>query len=140
MKPTNPTHPLAWLTGMKFRSMTRREHDWDLILGDNTHITVECLWRLLEGGSVKLTSDDHGQQFGLPKPVDVAVELEQKLANQKVIRADLHEGTLDLDLCFDKATILQIIPTSSGYEAWTVSGTIGLFVAVGGGKLEIFRN
>ena len=50
----------------------------------------------------------------------------------------LREGTLDLELHFNTGHIFQVIPDSSGYEAWNVSSGSTQFIAVGGGGLTTF--
>lgn len=101
-------------------------------------IVVECLWRLLESGRIRFTSEDDGQQFGLPVPVDAAAEVNERLARATVVGVDLREGLLDLELRFSTGHALQIVPDSSGYEAWKVSSVNAQFIAVGGGELVIF--
>src|SRR5262249_35824993 len=114
--------------------------DWVFAFEHETRITVECLWRLLEKGRVRLTSEDNGQKFGLPAPIDAAAEVNHRIKGELVKRAELRAGVLDLELPLERGCILQIIPNSSGYEAWNVGCPIGLFIAVGGGDLSIYRN
>lgn len=38
---------------------------------DEASLAVDTPWRVMDEGKVVLTSRDHGQQFGLPAPVDV---------------------------------------------------------------------
>ena len=50
---------------------------------------------------------------------------------------ELREGLLDLELRFDSGHVLQIIPDSSGYEAWELSSADRQFIAVGAGQLVV---
>lgn len=128
---------LAWLTQHRLQSVYRREYDWVLVFDDDASVVVSCLWRLIERGRIRFTSNDEGQQFGLPAPVDAAAELNRRIANAKVDVVTLRDNTLDLELLFDTGHVLQIIPDSSGYESWTADERSTQFIAIGGGELAI---
>ncbi len=130
---------LAWLAQRRFESVVHREHDWVFMFEGAAQLTVECLWRLLDRGRIRITSEDDGQQFGLPAPVAAADELNRRLASALVASVSLREGTLDLELRFNGGCVLQMLPTM-GYEAWNVSGEGRQFVAVGGGQLAIYSD
>lgn len=129
---------LDWLVKRRLRSMLRREHDWVFEFDGPATLTVECLWRLLKDGRIRLTSEDDGQQFGLPAPVVGAEETGRYLVGGSIESVDLRAGTLDLDLRFDTGHVLQVLPDSAGYEAWKVTDLGREFIAVGGGELAIF--
>jgi hypothetical protein len=128
---------LAWLVDRRFQCIARREYDWIFVFDKNVGLTVACLWRLVEGGRIRLTSQDEGQQFGLPAPVIPAEEINRRLALASITAVELREGLLDLELRFNSGHVLQIIPDSSGYEAWELSDGKRQFIAVGGGELVI---
>ena len=129
---------LAWLVGHRFQSLTRREYDWVVAFDNHASLVVACLWRLVEASRIRFTSEDDGQQFGLPAPVDAASEINRRLAGAAVEAVELREGLLDLELRFSTGQSLQVIPDSSGYEAWQASSGNRQFIAVGGGELAIF--
>jgi hypothetical protein len=129
---------LAWLVGHSVHSLRRREFDWVLDFDKGVHLVIVCLWRLVEAGRIRVTSADDGHPFGLPAPVDAAAEVNCRLAKASVAAVELREGTLDLELRFDSRHSFQIIPDSSGYEAWDLSNGSSQFIAVGGGDLAIF--
>jgi hypothetical protein len=129
---------LAWLVGHRFHSLTRREYDWVVAFAKDASLVIACLWRLVESGRIRVTSEDDGQQFGLPAPVDAAAEVNGRLAGAAVEAVELRQGLLDLELRFSTGHSLQIIPDSSGYEAWNVCNGNRQFIAVGGGELAIF--
>jgi len=135
----NPVNELKWLVGHSFQSLTRREFDWVLVFDKKASLVIECLWRLVENGRIRVTSQDDGQQFGLPSPVDAAGEVNHRLAQASVKAVDLREGLLDLDLRFSTGHIFQVIPNSSGYEAWNLLSETSQSIAIGGGELTIFR-
>jgi hypothetical protein len=74
----------------------------------------------------------------LPEPVDVVEEINRRLANQAITKVELREGTLDLAIQFESGHWLEVIPISSGYEAWQISRGSQQFVAVGGGSLYVY--
>lgn len=128
---------LAWLVGHRFQSLARREYDWVFGFDKDAGIVVACLWRLVESGRIRFTSEDDGQQFGLPAPVDASAEVNDRIAGASVEAVGLREGLLDLELRFSTGHTLQIIPASSGFEAWSARIGSREFIAVGGGELAI---
>ena len=127
---------LDWLVGCSFQSLSRREFDWLLVFDNNVQLVIECLWRLLEEGRIRVTSTDDRHQFGLSVPVDAAAEVNRRLLLTSVKAVVLREGTLDLELHFNSGHIFQAIPDSSGYEAWNLSNGSTTSIAVGGGELR----
>src|ERR1051326_782671 len=109
---------LSWLIGHRFESLTRREYDWVVVFDKDASLVIACLWRLIECGRVRFTSEDDGQQFGLPAPVNAAAEINGRLSRATVEAVELRQGLLDLELRFSTGHSLQILPNSSGYEAW----------------------
>jgi len=49
---------LDWLVKRRLRSVLRREHEWVFEFDGPATLAVECLWRLLEDGRIRLTSED----------------------------------------------------------------------------------
>jgi hypothetical protein len=129
---------LAWLVGHRFQSLARRDYGWFVSLDSDVRLEITCLWRLVECGRVRFTSEDDGHQFGLPAPVDAADEVNGRLGGASVVAVELRQGLLDLELQFSTGHSLQIIPDSSGYEAWNVSKENRQYIAVGGGELATF--
>ena len=72
---------LAWLVDHRFQSIARREYDWIFVFDKNVSLAVSCLWRLVEGGRITLTSQDEGQQFGLPR---LSMQLKKSLAGLRL--------------------------------------------------------
>lgn len=127
---------LDWLKGCRFQQLHRREYDWVLSFEGNAHFVITCLWRLLEQGTIKVTSEDDGQQFGLPAPVDAAGEVNRLLPGTWVDSVKLNDGTLDVDLRLSNGMVFQILPDSGGYESWTATNETTEFIAMGGGMLS----
>jgi Family of unknown function (DUF6188) len=129
---------LVWLVGHGFQSLMRRDFDWVLVFDNDVSLVIACLWRLVEDGRIRFTSDDDGQQFGLPAPVDVAAEVDRRLAMASVAAVELRQGILDLEIHFSTGHVLHVIPNSSGYEAWNLCSGSRQYIAVGGGELTNF--
>lgn len=130
---------LDWLIGHQFVAVTRRSHNWLFAFDNQTNLIVECLWRLIEGDRIRLTNLDDGQQFGLPAPVDASHEVSSRLTHAEIVAVNLRKSTLDLRLTFDTGHTLELIPDSSGYEAWDVGRANQKVIAVGGGDLAVFE-
>ena len=110
---------------------------WSFALGERERLQVECLWRIVQDGSIALTSEDHAQQFGLPAPIDAAHDSASLLAGRHVISVKIRESTADLLIELSGNTRLEIVPTSSGYEAWQLKAPGGRnYVATGGGGIS----
>ncbi|MBC7785432.1 MAG: hypothetical protein H7144_16485 [Burkholderiales bacterium] len=131
------TTALAWLVNHRLQEVVHREYDWLFVFDGEATLVVACLWRFLEGGHIRRTSEDNEQKFGLRVPVDAASELTRHIANAKIESVQLRKHTLDLELYFETGHLLQIIPDSSGYEAWNAFDREKQYIAIGGGDLAI---
>lgn len=131
---------LDWLMGHRFTALHRREFDWVFTFDHDVSVVTACLWRLLEGDRIRITSRDEGQQFGLPAPVDPNTAANTLLSDATIAAVELKAGTLDLRIHFSTGHALELIPDSSGYEAWNISRENQQFIATGGGELVTFGN
>jgi hypothetical protein len=122
----------------RLESLTHLGFDWQFTFDNDARLVVACLWRLLEDGRIRVTSSDQGQKYGLPAPIEAAREVNTLIAGAQVESIVLRPYTLDLMLKFSATHTLQIIPNSSGYEAWQLYHKTAQFIAVGGGELTIF--
>lgn len=107
-------------------------------LSGGYRIQIEALWRLLEGGTLVLTSQDDGQLYGRKHPVDAISDLSQRLVGRSVESVGVTPGTADLAVGFGH-NLLQVVSNSSGYEAWQVEGpqrTVA--VGQGGGNVAVW--
>ena len=145
---------LNWLAAHRFQEALRDDYSWTFVFDGEVRVNVGCLWRLLEEGSICTTSQDDGHKFGRLAAVDAALEVNQRLAASTssrqagstssplggvaVTSVVLRDGTLDLAFHFATGHVLQLIPESSGYEAWSVDSPTGQFVAAGGGNLATY--
>lgn len=127
---------LDWLAERRFRRCERREHARTFSFDGRAYLTVECLWRLLKDGRIALTNEDDGQRFGRNEPIDAVAEINRCLATAAVDSVTLREGTLDLQLQFSGGYVLEVLPSSSGYEAWNAGDGTKRFIALGGGGMH----
>ena len=126
------------LVGRKLSGVQKCEYSWAFVFGDSATLTAECPWRILTNG-IAFTNRDHGQQFGLPAPLDGEREATRLLSN-KVEQACIREDTGDLLIQFAGGVSLEILNLSFGYEAWQLCspGRHTLLVAQGGGNVVVF--
>jgi hypothetical protein len=97
---------------------------------------VECVWRAVSDGRIVLGSQDHGQQFGLPAPVDAVSRISGLLKEKTVDSLHIDDLTSDLTIQFTGAVRIDIFNNSSGYEGWNYHDRNGLeLIATGGGRL-----
>ena len=109
---------------------------WVFALGDSCAISAECPWRLIEAGRIGVSSEDHRQRYGLEADVDAGALATSLLEGLTITHVEVRDGTADLILHFGASHRLEVLPFSSGYESWSVSGPAGTqVVAQGGGDL-----
>ena len=127
----------SWMRGRAVVAVAFLEPDyWDFVLGTKLCIRAECPWRIIKDNRIALSSDDHGQKFGLPAQVDSAAAATKLLANASIIAVQLREATADLQIDFVGGIRLEIIPLSSGYESWQWQDPTGhSFFVQGGGNI-----
>jgi Family of unknown function (DUF6188) len=88
-------------------------------------------------GRIHVTSEDHGQLFGLTEPVDSAVKAAEVVSTGVVQLAGATDSG-DLVLHFDNGSRLEIFSTSSGYESWSVFYPSGdEAIGLGGGEIRL---
>ena len=114
-----------------FRGETGR---WRLGLGSELHLDVQCPWRILEGGRVRLGHTD-AELPGAPD-VDVRERAFRMLAGRRISALRMTRGTLDLRIELGPEFCLEVLPDSSVFEAWEFSGPGGRgCIAVAGGTI-----
>ena len=132
-----PDIDLSWMVGRSVTEVTFLEPDrWSFLLGAKAWIAADCPWRIIRDGRIALSSDDHGQKFGLPAHIDATAAATALLAPASISAVQLREGTADLFIDFVGGLRLEIIPFSSGYEGWQAGDPSGeQFIAQGGGQI-----
>jgi hypothetical protein len=132
---------LPWLLRDTVLSVEAGEFQrWSFNFRRGGSIIVECPWRLLHDGLIVVSSADHGQQFGLPAPINAAAAVSECLATKAVTAINIAGGTADLTIHFGSTDKLEIIALSSGYEAWQSISPSGFqVIAQGQGQLSGFK-
>jgi hypothetical protein len=101
-------------------------------------IRADAFWRLVHGGRIQTTSEDHGQVFGLPQPVDSASRARDVISASPVRDVAVAPATGDLFVDFENGSRLEVLTTSSGYESWSVVLPSGdEVIGLGGGDLHL---
>jgi len=101
-------------------------------------IRADTFWRLVHGERVHTTSDDHGQVFGLPRPVDSASSARDVVSASFVREVRIAPATGDLLVDFENGARLEILTTSSGYESWSLFLPNGdEVIGLGGGDVDL---
>jgi hypothetical protein len=128
-----------WFVGHQLSSIAcLQQHVWQFAFSSSAMITVGCLWRIVSP-RILLTNEDHQQKFGLPAPLDAVACASELLVGRSATEFNLRGDTLDLLFTFSGGTRLEVLATSSGYEAWQmVSPGRQHFIAVGGGRLDTY--
>src|SRR4051794_9519500 len=76
---------------------------------EDASLVVESLWRITLAGSLRLTSADDGQQFGLPAPVDAHGQAAEYLRGRRIQRVRVDETRGDLAFELDDGALLETI-------------------------------
>ena len=87
---------VSLLVGRRLDDVSKRDTIWVFTFSGGLGLDVQCLWRLVLAGRLKVTSEDHGHQFGLPAPVDCLTELRQRIVGTPVMAAAVRAGMVDM--------------------------------------------
>jgi hypothetical protein len=124
---------LTWLVGQKISEVKKLDHSWFFTFENGGVITTESFWRLLTTDKIFVTSEDHGQIFGLPKPVDATERVVKTIQGQTISKFLVVEITTDLLLYFSNGAQIHFLNTSCGYESWSICFGKQLLHCMGGG-------
>ena len=113
------------LLGSQLLGITQQEHSWIIEFSNGGVLGVSTVWRVLAVDRVAITSEDQGSHFGLSSPLDAGAQATSSL-HGAVASIAFREPSLDLQLGFDEGGVLEILNTSTGYEAWHLVGPRGL--------------
>lgn len=129
---------VEWASGLKCESVVYDPDtsEWVFRFGPGVSLRVAAPWRIIGNGRIELGYEDHGQQFGRPRPVDGAVSAMQLLRGRPLNAFSIAATSADACIDFGDGCLLQIFNSSSGYEGWTLSDTSGRqVIAQGGGTV-----
>ena len=107
---------------------------WSFNFEGRLRLNVQCPWRIVSDRGIALGSEDDGQQFGLPAPVNGGAVALQLLAATALKHVLITEKTGDVVFEFDSGIRLEVFNNSSGYEGWNCGTSSGLeVIGMGGG-------
>jgi hypothetical protein len=136
------TNEMIFKTNSIFQSLTydKDADSWYFVFTGNICFNVESIWRLLENKKIKRVSLDNGQQFGLPKPIDLASEINTYLFGKKILEIKVKQDTADLVLTLTDNMQIEILITSSGYESYNFTIDNKNYIGLGSGEIAIYDN
>jgi hypothetical protein len=105
--------------GERLKSAQNLDYDWDLRFDGGSTLMFQSLWRLVSDTAIEVTSEDDGQKFGLKVSIDAVAQLKAKVGDKPVSDVRIDLVTSDLTLYFGQNLRLEVVSTSSGYEAWS---------------------
>jgi hypothetical protein len=106
------------LIGQQLKSIEKHDYTWCFNFTGDVLVSTESSWRLIDKDHIVVTSDDHGQQFGLPVPVDAVSRTLSCTVNRNVEAATISPLSGDLIIEFHGQVQLQFLQMSCGYESW----------------------
>lgn len=113
---------------------------WQFLFGNEISVNAEgALWRLLQNGKILFTSNDHMQQFGLLKPLDLIEEIKNALLKDRLLKIVVRENTGDLELCLSNNYQLEFFITSSGYESYSFYINNHRYIGMGSGEIAVYN-
>lgn len=124
---------------LKDITFEKKSNSWYLKFDNDISFSLYTIWRLFKNDTVTLISNDHGQQFGLPKTVDLIAGLKSYLDNKILKEIQVEKNTGDLILNFDEKVKLVAYISSMGYESYEIFIDGKQFIAQGGGEIAIFQ-
>jgi hypothetical protein len=123
------------IVDVNLQSVDKRDQTWFFNFTDNVSVLTEQFWRLRQHGRIKVTSQDHGHQFGLTQPVDARELVGLAVGTLPVVEARIDGNTGDLFIAFSEDVQLEFLQTSSGYESWRANVGGDEFTCGGGGEI-----
>lgn len=135
MKPEEADTHAKQVIGRRLLSVEKKDCSWFFGFGTGVFLTTEAPWRLIQQGCVAVSSEDHGQQFGLPAPVDAAREVLSRAGACAVEIASVASDSGDLIVQFSGQIYLQLLQLSSGYESWRLSVDGSESICMDGGNI-----
>ena len=130
-------HPLQTITETTLTLVDVREYDAVFRFANTATLTVECLWRLLDNDRIVATSTDVARQSRNDAAPNQLDEFENLILHKTILGCSLLKQTHDICVTFDGGAKLEIIPNSTGHEAWSYNSTELTVVAMAGGDMTM---
>ena len=123
------------LKGLQLLSVEKQDYSWIFVFGEDVSLITESSWRLISKDRIIVTSEDHDQQFGLPKPVDAAERVLSCAADSTIESVAICTSTGDLSIKLNNQVHLQLLQMSCGYESWSLYIHGIQTICTGGGNI-----
>jgi hypothetical protein len=120
-------------------SYDNEANSWMVNFKFDVSLFASTLWRLLKDDRIILVSADHGQQFALPKPVDIVTEFSRLLIEQKLINIKIKRNTADLILTLTNGYTIEAFISSGGYESYCLNAGKKQYIGMGMGDIAILN-
>ncbi|MGB4774418.1 MAG: hypothetical protein WBP45_04545 [Daejeonella sp.] len=135
------THELTFITSSLFdkAAFDNNADYWRFSFTDKIYASSSGFWRLLKSNKIIFVSFDNGEQFGLPEPIDLAVELNKILEGKYLTKIEVLKDTFDLVLTLTDDLKLEIFIASSGYETYDFSLNAKRYIGLGSGDIAIMN-
>jgi hypothetical protein len=108
------------MIGERLKSAQKLDNDWDFRFDAGSCVMFQSLWGLVSDTAIEVTSEDDGQKFGLKTHIDAAAQLREPIGDKPVSDVRTDRVTSDLTIHFGQHLRLEVVSTSSGYEAWSL--------------------
>jgi hypothetical protein len=133
------TNELTFIADSIFDQVTfdRDGESWIFSFTKRVYASSSGFWRLLKKDKILFVSLDNGQQFGLPKPIDLEKEVNKILSGQRLTKIDVIIDTYDLKLTLTYDLTIEIYISSSGYETFDFSIDGKRYIGLGSGDIAI---
>jgi hypothetical protein len=131
---------LIFKTNSRFQSVSYNSEadSWFFEFDDNIVFFTQTIWRLMVDKKIKLVSLDHEQIFGLPKPLDLIVKVQEYLLNSNLLEIKVKQNTADLLLTLTNNLQIEIFISSIGYESYNFSIDKKNYIGMGSGDIAIY--
>jgi len=130
---------LSFNLDLEFKDITFHSNvgTWHFVFADRMIVGTGGFWRLLKDGKILLVSSDHGHQFGLPKPIDLMVEIKKRFAPARLKEIVINKNTGDLTLKLTNHFKIEIYISSTGYETYDFVINNKRYIGMGSGDIAI---
>jgi hypothetical protein len=127
-----------WLINKRLSQVEKKDYTWFFTFENGGSVSIDSSWRLISTTGIIVTSEDHGQPFGLSAPVDAGEKVMTTVGNKLVVQCLCSAPTSDLTIIFEAEIQIQFLNMSSGYESWTMCNDNVQTICLGGGELASF--
>lgn len=115
-------------------------NSWNFEFADKISFNVSGMWRILIAKHIQFVSLDHGEQFGLPTPIDLITKITELLQGKTLLEIKVRQCTSDLLLYLTDNIQIEIFISSFGYETYHFTIEEKNYIGMGSGELSIYKN